>query len=56
MKDNKELLFAIANFVCCKDCKSVEFVELFSHDELEKMYIILILLVDDDKIAVQFVV
>ena len=55
VKDNKELLYAIANFVRCKDCENVEFIELYSHDDKEKMYITLILLVDGDKIAVQFV-
>lgn len=52
IKENKELLYAIANFVCCKECENVEFVELYLND---KMYVTLILVVDDDKISVQFV-
>lgn len=55
IKDNKELLYAIANFVCCKKVEKVEFIEcIYSYDIKNEKSITLILLVDEKKIAIQF--
>ena len=55
VKDNKELLYAIANFVYHEEVKSVEFIEcIASYDKDDKKSVMLILEVNNKQIGVQF--
>ena len=56
VKNNKELLQAIANFVCCRDdVTDVEFVEcVSSYDAEGKKRVMLILDIENERIAIEF--